>query len=193
MKIKYKKIIINILLLFFFSSLSFSAENFDSIKKKKTSYLDFILLKLENRLINKSRVLGPQSILVTRVQYSRIGIQVNFNQKDKKILIVIKGIMDKRRYAKKPYNQKISDCNQVRNLILYNKSGYSLFTQKRTNILSEGEMEEIFKKEFLYNLSLTDKEVEHLLNNIFMEVAVINPVTKKSVTCSGKVYDWELL
>ena len=50
-----------------------------------------------------------------------------------------------------------------------------------------------FKKEFLYNLSLTDKEVEHLLNNILMEVAVINPVTKKSVTCSGKVYDWELL
>ena len=53
--------------------------------------------------------------------------------------------MDRNRYKKKRYEQKLSDCNQVRNLIFYGKTGYSFFTQKRSNILSEGDMEEIFE------------------------------------------------
>ena len=190
---KYKKIFANLLVLIFFSTLSYAAESFDSIKQKKTSYLDFILLKLENRIIHKSQILRPQSMVATRVQYSKVGIQVKYNQNEEKISVIIRAIMDKLRYAKKPYNQKLSDCNQVRNLIFYGKTGYSFFTQKRSNILSEGDMEEIFESQFLYNLSLNDKEMDYLLDNILVEVTVFNPVTKKILSCRGKVQDWELL
>ena len=47
--------------------------NFDSLKKeKKTSYLDFVLLKIENRLIQRHTLLGPQYFAV-RIQYQNLG------------------------------------------------------------------------------------------------------------------------
>ena len=68
--------------------------------------------------------------------------------------------MNKMRYSKKKYIQKISDCNQVRNLMFYRKSGYKFFSQKRDPSLSQDIMENIFEEVFLNNLSLSEKEID---------------------------------
>ena len=70
--------------------------------------------------------------------------------------------MDKNRYSKKKYKQKLSDCNQVRNLIFYRKNGYKFFTQKRDPALSVDIMEDIFKEVFFNNVSFEEKEIEFL-------------------------------
>ena len=88
-------------------------------------YMDFFLLKFESLLIRRSQILRKQ-LLATRVQYSNIGIQVDFDNKKEKISINIYAIMDRIRYKKKNYIQKLSDCNQVRNLVFYQKHGYKI-------------------------------------------------------------------
>ena len=100
--------------------------------------------------------------------------------------------MDKYRYSKKKYRQKLSDCNQVRNLILYKKTGYKFFTQKRDPYLSKDEMENIFKEVFFNNLSFSDKEIEFLTNNMFINVTIFHPINKTELICSGKINDYEL-
>jgi len=151
MAICEKKIIINIILsalLIFAVIKPADAElNFKSFETKKVSYMDFFLLKFESLLIRRSQALRKQ-VFATRVQYSNIGIQVDFDNKKEKISINIYAIMDRIRYKKKKYIQKLSDCNQVRNLIFYQKHGYKFFTQKRDPAFSEGVMEDIFKRVF---------------------------------------------
>ena len=134
MAICKKKIIINIILsalLIFAVIKPADAElNFKSFETKKVSYMDFFLLKFESLLIRRSQVLRKQ-LLATRVQYSNIGIQVDFDNKKEKISVNIYAIMDKNRYRKKNYAQKLSDCNQVRNLIFFR---ISIFIHNRINI-----------------------------------------------------------
>ena len=100
--------------------------------------------------------------------------------------------MDKNRYRKKNYAQKLSDCNQVRNLIFYQKPGYKFFTQKRDPVLSQGVMKDIFKDVFFSNLSFDEREIEFLLNKMFVNVTILHPVKKKELSCSGKINDYEL-
>ena len=92
--------------------------SFKNLEKKKVSYLDFFLLKFENKLVSRSQYLRTQ-MFATRVQYSHVGIQVDRDAKENKIFISIYAVMDKARYTKKNYSPKLSDCNQVRNLIFY--------------------------------------------------------------------------
>ena len=195
MAICKKKIIINIILsalLIFAVIKPADAElNFKSFETKKVSYMDFFLLKFESLLIRRSQVLRKQ-LLATRVQYSNIGIQVDFDNKKEKISINIYAIMDRIRYKKKNYIQKLSDCNQVRNLIFYQKHGYKFFTQKRDPAFSEGVMEDIFKRVFFDNLSFNKKEKNFLLSKMFVDVTIFHPVTKKELSCSGKANDYEL-
>ena len=195
MAICKKKIIINIILialLIFAVIKPADAElNFKSFETKKVSYMDFFLLKFESLLIRRSQILRKQ-LLATRVQYSNIGIQVDFDNKKEKISINIYAIMDRIRYKKKKYIQKLSDCNQVRNLIFYKKHGYKFFTQKRDPAFSEDVMEDIFKRVFFHNLNLNEKEKFFLLNKMFVEVTVFHPITKKELSCSGKANDHEL-
>jgi len=165
--------------------------NFNSFANKQTSYLDFLLLKLENKLINRVGILSSQ-MLPSRVQYSHVGIEIIYDKKNEKIFIEIQAIMDKRRYTKKKYKQKLSDCNIVRNLIFYQKTGYKFFTQKRDLYLSEELMEKIFKESFLSNLTLNDNEIKFLLKNMLVKVNVIHPVNKTNLVCSGNVNDFEL-
>ena len=81
-----KIILITILLLF--SQTTLTASIFDDLKKtKKTSYLDFILLKIESRLIQRHGLLGAQPMAL-RVQYQNIGSQVDFSEKESKITIL---------------------------------------------------------------------------------------------------------
>jgi hypothetical protein len=190
-----KKIIINIilsvLLILAVIKPGYAEINFKSFETKKVSYLDFFLLKFENTITKRSRVLRRQ-LFATRVQYSNIGIQVDFDNKKEKITVNIYAIMDKNRYSKKNYKQKLSDCNQVRNLIFYQKHGYKFFTQKRDPALSQGVMKDIFKDAFFNNHSFNEREIKFLLNRMFVNVTIFHPLKKKELFCSGKVNDYEL-
>jgi len=188
------------LIKFFFTTLFFiilinnfshGSVNFNSFANKQTSYLDFLLLKLENKLVNRVGILSSQ-MLPSRVQYSHVGIEITYDKKHEKIFIEVQAIMDKRRYTKKKYKQKLSDCNIVRNLIFYQKIGYKFFTQKRDLYLSEELMEKIFRESFLSNLTLNDNEIKFLLKNMLVKVNVIHPVNKTNLVCSGNVNDFEL-
>ena len=190
-----KKIIINIilsvLLILAVIKPGYAEINFKSFETKKVSYLDFFLLKFENTITKRSQVLRRQ-LFATRVQYSNIGIQVDFDNKKEKITVNIYAIMDKNRYSKKNYKQKLSDCNQVRNLIFYQKHGYKFFTQKRDPALSQGVMKDIFKDAFFNNHSFNEREIKFLLNRMFVNVTIFHPLKKKELFCSGKVNDYEL-
>ena len=190
-----KKIIINIilsvLLILAVIKPGYAEINFKSFETKKVSYLDFFLLKFENTITKRSRVLKRQ-LFATRVQYSNIGIQVDFDNKKEKITVNIYAIMDRNRYSKKNYKKKLSDCNQVRNLIFYQKHGYKFITQKRDPALSQGVMEDIFKDAFFNNHSFNEREIKFLLNRMFVNVTIFHPLKKKELFCSGKVNDYEL-
>ena len=184
-------IILNIIIIFSVIKPGHTELNFKSLETKQVSYLDFFLLKFENTLNKRSLILRKQ-LLATRVQYSNIGIGVDFDNKREKISIKIYAVMDKNRYSKKKYVQKLSDCNQVRNLIFYKRQGYKFFTQKRDPALSQSVMEDIFKEVFFNNLSFDEKEIEFLIDNMFVDVTILHPVKKKELSCSGKVNAYEL-
>ena len=179
--------IILILTILLFVQINLSASTFDDLRKiKKTSYLDFILLKIENRLIQRHGLLGAQPVAL-RVQYQSIGSQVDFSEEQSKIIISIIGVMDKQRYSQKKYRPKISDCNILRNMLLYGKYGYNLLFQKRNRYLTNADMEEIFLARFLKNISLSDKEKTYILDNTIVKSQVIDPVRGNDIFCTGKV------
>ena len=190
-----KKKIINITISLFFifivTNYSYGSETFKQLENKTVSYLDFFLLKLENTINKRAHILRRQ-LLATRVQYSSIGIQVGFNNKKEEIFINMYAIMDKNRYSKKKYNQKLSDCNQVRNLIFYNKHGYKFFTQKRDPALSRRIMEDIFREVFFNNINFNEKEINFLLDKMFVNVTILHPITQRELSCYGKVNEYEL-
>ena len=182
-----KKIIFIIFLII--SNNCLADTNFENLQKqKKISFLDFILLKIENKLIQRHSLLGPQYFAV-RIQYQNIGSEVSFEEKKSKIQISITGVMDKRRYTKKKYKPKISDCNILRNILLYGKHGYSTITQKRNRYLTNEDMEDIFVSRFLNNLSLTESEKKYIINNTIVNSLIIDPVKGNDISCSGNVAD----
>ena len=90
-----------------FAETGFADSTFKSLQEdKKTSYLDFILLKVENKLIQRHVLLKTQAVTL-RVQYQNIGSQVDYVEKESKVVISIIGIMDKVRYSKKNINPKL--------------------------------------------------------------------------------------
>ena len=195
MAICKKKIVLNIILtilIIFNIKPAYTEVNFKSLETKKVSYIDFFILKFESTLIRRSQILRRQ-LITTRVQYSSVGVEVDFDKKSEKISINIHAIMDKARYSKKKYIQKLSDCNQVRNLIFYNKHGYKFFSQKRDPALSTNLMIDLFKSNFFSNLSFNEKEKEFLLNKMFINIKIFHPVAKQELSCSGKVNDYELI
>ena len=178
-----KKIFL-ILILITFSKISLASSIFDDLKHtKKTSYLDFVILKLENRLIQRHGLLGTQFIAL-RIQYESVGSQVDFSEEENKIFISIIGVMDKKRYKEKKYKPKISDCNIIRNILLYGKYGYNMVFQKRNIFLTNTDMEEIFISRFLNNLTLSDKEKEFILENTYAKVQIIDPIRGYNITGS---------
>ena len=190
-KKKILSIILSLFLIFIFTNSSYGSQIFKQLENKKVSYLDFFLLKFENTLSKRAQVLRRQ-FLATRVQYSDVGTQVNLDNKKEEIIVNIYAIMDKNRYSKKRYEQKLSDCNQVRNLIFYQKLGYKFFTQKRDPALSQGVMEDIFKEVFFNNINFNEKEINFLLDKMFVNVTILHPIKKRELSCYGKVNDYEL-
>ena len=179
-----KKIVLGTILLLFTQTILI-ASTFDDLKKNKTSYLDFVLLKIEQRLIQRHGLLGAQPVAL-RVQYQSVGSQVEFIEKQSKIIISIIGVMNKARYSQKKYIPKISDCNILRNILLYGKYGYNIF-QKRNRLLTNLDMEEIFLSRFLGNLSLSEKEKNYIVDNTLARVQVIDPVRGNDIFCAGKI------
>jgi len=180
-----KKIILTTIFLLF-TQITLVASIFDDLKKsKKTSYLDFVLLKIEQRLIQRHVLLGAQFMAV-RVQYQSVGSQVDFSEKDSIITISIIGVMDKKRYSRKKFIPNISDCNILRNILLYGKYGYNIF-QKRNRYLTNVNMEETFLSRFLDNLSLSEKEKNYIVDNTLARVQVIDPVRGNDIFCAGKI------
>ena len=190
-KKKILSIILSLFLIFIFTNSSYGSQIFKQLENKKVSYLDFFLLKFENTLSKRAQVLRRQ-FLATRVQYSDVGTQVNLDNKKEEIIVNIYAIMDENRYSKKRYEQKLSDCNQVRNLIFYQKLGYKFFTQKRDPALSQGVMEDIFKEVFFNNINFNEKEINFLLDKMFVNVTILHPIKKRELSCYGKVNDYEL-
>ena len=181
-----KKIILTFILILF-THISLADSTFDDLKEnKKTPYLDFILLKIEQRLIQRHGLLGAQ-FMVMRVQYQSVGSQVDFFEEDSKIIISIIGVMDKRRYSKKKYTPRISDCNILRNILLYDKHGYNIIFRKRNKHLTIEDMEEMFVSRFLNNLTLTAKEKNYILNNTLARIQIIDPVRGNDIFCAGKI------
>ena len=180
------KTIIFIILLIF-SNECFASSILDNLKNtKKTSYLDFILLKIENRLIQRHGLLGAQFVAM-RVQYQNIGSQVDYFEKESKIVISVLGVMDKERYKQKYYKPKISDCNILRNILLYGKYGYSVIFQKRNKYLTNEDMYEIFIERFLNNLTLSEEEKDYLVKNTFAKIQIIDPVKGNDFFCKGNI------
>ena len=180
------KTIIFIILLIF-SNECFASSILDNLKNtKKTSYLDFILLKIENRLIQRHGLLGAQFVAM-RVQYQNIGSQVDYFEKESKIVISVLGVMDKERYKQKYYKPKISDCNILRNILLYGKYGYSVIFQKRNKYLTNEDMYEIFIERFLNNLTLSEEEKDYLVKNTFAKVQIIDPIKGNDFFCKGNI------
>ena len=195
MAICKKKIIISTFLttLLIFSSINFGYADltFKKLENKKVPFLDFFLLKFETTLVKRSQILRSQ-VFASRIQYQNINIQVDYDKKGEKIFIKMYAVMDKNRYSKKNYRQKLSDCNQIRNLIFYQRLGYKFFTQKRDPVLSRRIMEDIFKEVFFSNISFNEEEIDFLLNKMFVDVTIFHPINKMELNCSGKVNDYEL-
>ena len=181
-----KKIMLLTSIFFFLQTFSIGSEFIKLKKNQNVSYLDFILLKIEGKLVQRHSLLGPQMMPV-RVQFQHIGSQVDFNEKESIIIISIRGVMDKARYSKKKYIPKVMDCNILRNLLLYGKQGYNLISQKRNCYLTNADMEEIFISKFLNNLSITEKQKNFILNNTFARVEIIDPVRGNDAFCKGKI------
>ena len=95
--------------------------------------------------------------------------------------------MDKSRYSKKKYIPKITDCNILRNILLYGKQGNHLILKKRNKYLTDADMKDIFIKRFLNNLSLSEEEKNFILKNTFARVQIIDPVRGNDVFCSGNI------
>ena len=181
-----KKIILLIIFLFL-TETGFADSIFKSLKEdKKTSYLDFILLKIENKLIQRHSLLGAQ-VVALRIQYQNVGSQVDYVEKESKVIISIIGIMDKERYSNKKYKPKITDCNILRNILLYGKYGYNVIFQKRNEYLTNDIMKEIFISRFLNNLSISDEEKKYIAQNTFAKVQIIDPVRGNNISCEGKI------
>ncbi len=180
------KRLIFIILLLFLNQNSLAETAFKDLQDKKTSYLDFVLTKIESRLVQRHNLLGTQMMPV-RIQFQNVGSQVDFFSKESKIVISIRGVMDKNRYSKKKYIPKLTDCNILRNILLYGKQGYHLILKKRNKFLTDSDMKDIFISRFLNNLTLSDEEKIYITENTFARVQIIDPVRGNDVFCSGNI------
>ena len=95
--------------------------------------------------------------------------------------------MDKSRYSKKKYVPKLTDCNILRNILLYGKQGYNIISKKRNIYLTDDIMKEIFVDKFLNNLSLSQEEKNYILENTLAKVLIIDPVRGNDIFCSGNI------
>ena len=151
---------------------------------------DFILLKFDLFLNNNLDNLTPGSGL-THVAYQSIKYNVSIDNKNE-IKININALMDKNRYKSKKYYPKLSDCNQIRNKIFLNKSGYSFFTQTLNNYVNEENLSVTINEKILNISSLDSRLKNQILEKTIINIKIFHPKSEKNITCSGKLVNTEL-
>jgi len=186
---KIKKVIFLVFSIFVLNVSILSTNEID-LDGKFIPLKDFMLLKFDlfinNNLNNLMSGAG-----ITNVAYQSIKYDVSIDSKNK-INIDINAIMNKKRYKSKKYYPKLSDCNQVRNKIFLNKSGYSFLSQKRNNYVSKENLSFVLNNEIL-NISLLDEKIKTKISeNTTIHIAVIHPKPEKNINCSGKLVSDEL-
>ena len=188
-KIKFSNFFLFLLILIFFQTQT-CASSFEEIEKSKVSIIDLVIFKIETFMIkNKQRMFVQDPF---KILYEEIGINVKYVDKEK-IHISMLGVMNKVRYKKtKRYKPNIKDCNVIRNKIFYNMYGYSPIRRKKTLELDTDYMTEILK-ENVFNLnSLDEKQVEFLIDTLYIEILIAHPLPKNNISCIGKLTDFEL-
>ncbi len=186
---KFKKILYLILIIFTVNVKISTGKEID-LSGKFIPLKDFIILKFDLFLNNNLDNLTPGSGL-THVAYQSIKYNVSIDNKNE-IKININALMDKNRYKSKKYYPKLSDCNQIRNKIFLNKSGYSFFTQTLNNYVNEENLSLTINEKILNISSLDSKLKNQILEKTIINIKIFHPKSEKNITCSGKLVNTEL-
>tara|TARA_B100001027_G_scaffold119129_1_gene82249 strand:+ start:709 stop:1278 length:570 start_codon:yes stop_codon:yes gene_type:complete len=185
MKMKICKII----LIFLFFILNVNASEID-LKNKFLPLRDFIVLKydlfLQKNLNSVYRGGG-----VTGVAYQSLNYGINMNSNDS-ILISLNATMDKKRYKSKKYYPKLKDCNQIRNKLFTNKYGYTLFSQKLNNLVTDELLYNTIEEKILNISSVSNDLKKKIIENTNININISHPDKSKNLSCSGKLIDTEL-
>ncbi len=93
------------IIIFFFCGILISSHSKSEILKKdlkhKISMIDFILFKIETQIkFNKQKLLKNQYV-ATRIQYEKMISKISLSEDQDKIIIQVKGLMNRDRYKKK--------------------------------------------------------------------------------------------
>ena len=179
-----------LLLIFIYLSLSYFFKIEAKDLSEKVSIIDFVMLKYDIYFTkNKINILKTGGMTV---KYNLISHKIKLNDK-KEIDIKLRAVMEKKRYLSvKKYNPKITDCNIVRNKILLNKRGYTMFRLKKNFKVSE----ELLRNELLNHVmditSLNEEEKNLLVDNTNIAIDLIHPISSNNISCSGKLVQLEL-
>ena len=161
-----------------------------SLEQNYISLKDFILLKYEIFIQqNLKNILKGGGVM--SVKYQKISYDVKINKNDK-IMINIDAIMDKKRYSAKKYFPNLKDCNQIRNKIFTNQYGYSLFSQKFNNLISEDSLAQSINKNILNISSLNQEFKNKILEDTNIKINIFHPIIERNISCSGKIIKTEL-
>ena len=182
------------LILYFFITfvLNLPCYSNTDLKLNEISSVDFFLMKYEVFILKyKSRIVN-QGFASLMVYYQSLEHEIQIN-KNNQIEIDIFAKMNVSRYQRiKKYIPKITDCNIVRNKLLTNRNGYSLFTLKKNYAVTEELLYEVIKNN-IYNISnINDKIVEKYISNTLININILHPIPKFNISCSGKITQLEL-
>ena len=125
------------------------------------------------------------------VYYQTFNYEIKYFNEEK-IDINIRMFMNRSRYTQKKYFPDVIDCNIVRNIIFYDKFGYSAIKRKRNQYVSVEDMNEVLKDNFFNLTNLDDESKDFLIDKTFIEILIIHPQQSKNSSCSGKISDLEL-
>ena len=182
--------ICRIILILFLISGPLKAEN--NIKSTKIDVLDFLVLKYDIFF----EKIKPRVLQNTKkgfmVHYQLVDQEIFVNKNDQ-IEIIISAYMNKTRYKNvKKYIPKLTDCNVIRNRMITNKNGYSMFTNKKNYSVSEELLFNQIKKN-VYNLNYIDeKNIEQSIKTTNIKINIYHPLSKFNISCSGKITQLEL-
>jgi hypothetical protein len=182
MKMKISHILA--IIIFFFIKVNANEINLDN---KFLPLKDFLILKFDLFFKeNVSRVFAGGGL--TNVSYQKIDYNIKIDENNK-IDIVLDAVMDKERYKSKKYYPKIKDCNQIRNMILVNKKGYSFFKQEFNNLVNTENLSKSINESVLNISSLDDNLKGQILEKTLIKINIIHPKLNKNKSCGGKLID----
>jgi|TARA_B100002051_G_scaffold256446_1_gene272967 hypothetical protein len=184
-----KKIFLYHIFLFFLLITNTNASNFSNISP---TIKDLILMKYEIFFLkNQERVINSRKVGLM-VKYQSLNYELKID-KDNNTSIRVNAVMDKNRYLKKKkYKPKITDCNILRNKIVTNKYGYNPLTLKFNYSITEDVLFEYIKNNIFNLQNLKEDQITSLIDKTSIIINIIHPISKFSLSCSGKFSDAQL-